>query len=1483
MKQIQFLSLFFFIIAIGLTRIQGQTADIMTGCAPLTVNFSPPASANSFFWDFKDQATSALASPSNTFLNPGTFIVEFRESPTGPIVGTISITVLNKPNPTFNADTNKGCSPLTVNFTNTTSVTSPINVNNYSWVYGDGGSSSGSSATHTFSGNRTFFVSLELQTNFPSCNVTRKYDDVISTSIPPNTSFITNPPSLVACTAPLNVSFTNTSTSNIGGSLTYMWDFGNSQTSTATNPPTQTYSVDGNYTIQLTATDTNNCSGIRIRGASVGTPTPNLIYKDTFCLNQVDTILNFSQGVSTWTFPPGVILMGYHDNVNPILNFTSPGDQTLLLNLSSGNCSSDTSFTIFVEEVNADFIVNPTYSCSYPVQVQYTSTSSSNAANFNWFDVDTISGRMPTHLLISTLQNPDITYNDPSTSTYSVNNFEDNIIELIAVSNNGCRDSIIKVDTIHEPNALILPSVTMGCIPLTVSFLNASTKDSKYDLVKWDWFFGDGSSISSTDSVSQSHTYTAIGEYYAYLVITNEVGCIDTSYSTLIKVGDSIPPDFTVDLTEICIGDTVRFTDITNSPLKDSIDAWHYSTESDRMFSCFGEANPFWVYQNEVGPQDVTMTVGFNGCFTSSTKPGLINVKGAVAEIYYTYFCSSPFTVNFQDSSINATSIQWYFGDGDSSNLSNPSHTYATTGDYQVILRAENIASGCVPTYDTTLIHIRNIKSSFTSDSLICQNNVSSLLAGNSEDVDADCAQGYRWIFSDPLMRPIRTSQDSSIARFLTTGTTNIQLITTDINGCQDSSEKTVRVYGIDAQFSIDDDTICFPTTVNFSDLSTSDTTITSWSWSFGNGNNFSSQQNSSFEYRETPSTRRDSNGNLLPFYAFLQVSNSIGCADNDSAFITLYEVSSKLTILDNTVCVGTPVNFSATDFTDYGSSLLYNWDFKDGNSSQLQSPSNTFQNPGEYPIELIVEELGSGCRDTINSNVSVRGFPNAGFSMSSDSIPIVCPNTNILFTDTTSTNSSTIRYNWNFGNGNVSSFQNPGTVYTSNGNYSIRLIAFEPAPYGCADTTSRSIEVRGPMGRFVSDLNGDTICRLEFVNFNLVDTVDVDNYRWDFGDGTSLDNVSPVNHQYTFVPPSGRTVAKLVLSNADGSCPVTQEEVINIYEVVANFQRNNGLDTAICFAPYPITNLSINATSWSWDFGDGTTSTQQEPGILNYDQPGTYQIQLSVMNDRLQCTDTITKEIILHPYPELMLIGDTICLEDTASTFILNPNSHWAYTWTSNPITEIIDSNANTITSRPLIDTEFYNTVVDTNNCSTTDTVTVFVLGPLNLDDFDTTIIAGDSIDLPLSINAGLYNFSWSRTDGLSCTNCSPPKAAPLDDTSYDLTLTDILGCFSYDVTFNIGVYPETFIEMPTSFTPNGDGINDLIFVEGWGIKELLEYKIVNRWGEIIFETTDLSKGWDGKYKGEVQNNDVYVYKVLVKTWRDEEKSKEGYINLIR
>jgi len=1475
LNRIKFIKICFLIISLSfIGNGYGQTADITEGCFPLTVQFTAPGVFPTYFWDFKDGASSTLQNPSNTFITAGTYVVEFKETIAGPIIGTVTINIYAKPVPAFSTDVTSGCVPLTVNFTDTTLLNPGIIITGYSWVFGDGGTSTGANTSHTFFTQGNYYVSLELTTNLPSCDVTLSYPNLISLTNPPLTSFTTTPSPATSCTAPLLVSFNNTS-SGSGAPLTYSWNFGNGNTSILANPLDETYLVDGSYQILLTATDTNGCSSSSQVNVSVGKPIANFQIPDTLCIGVADTMINLSPaGSYTWNFGAGATPIT-SALANPIVVFNTPGFHSITLTIN-GTCPDDTTIVIFVEDPIADFTSSPTYSCSDPMIVTFTPFTT-NAATYQWNF-----GNGQT----STLQNPVITFIVEDTTIYSINgpnNMNNYFSDTLTITTYaGCIATFISIDTIHEPNAVLVPNVSEGCLPLTVQFSDFSISNINEPIVNWEWIFGDGNSTTAGNNSPQSNTYTTMGQYNAYLIITNSAGCIDTSFHVIINVGDVITPLFSVDLTNVCPGDSVQFTDLTASPMGDSIDAWHYTTEGGMMFSCFQNPNPSWAYTTETGPQNVTLTVGYNGCYSSVTMPGLVNVMGPIAEMNYFCTCEQPFTVNFVDSSHSATSIIWNFGDGDTSSLANPTHIYAATGDYQVILTAFNSSSGCPISYDTSIVRIRDIQASFGSDSLLCQNIPSFFDASASQDVYGYCNKGYTWYFSDPGTRPITTGSATDSITFPVTGTNEVTLVVTDINGCKDTISSLVEVYGIDAGFTSDKDTICLSALVTFSDTSTSDTTITNWYWDFGDGQNYTNQDTSHNYFSSTFNTNPLDDDTIQ---VFLTITNAIGCLSVDSMYIYVYKPISNITASDNTICSGTTVNFTATDFTSHGSNLNFNWDFDDGiNTSNLQNPSNTFNSGGNYNVVLIYQEISSGCIDSSNITILVEDFPIAGFESPSDSLLFICPNDNVLFTDTTVSTYSPLTYFWDFGNSSTSIFANPGTTYPNSGTYTVELIVTVPAPYGCSDTTSQTYIVKGPVGNFYTDLMGDTICRLDSVNFTIFDTIAVDTFYWDFGDGTTGPGVSPISHQYTFVPPFGQTVAKLIMTNADGSCPLTVDTIISIYEVIADFDRNfNDIDTAICFQDYPFTNTSTNADYWYWDFGDGQTSLSQDPLTHSYANSGVYLVTLGVQNTQLTCTDTITKVIILHPIPDVIALGDTICEGDIGLISVENPSSNWSYWWESSPAILIINDSTPNASSQPLTNTDYTVHVVDSNDCINSTTTTLYVINELFLSNFDTIVGLGDTVYLPLNVNPAFYTFTWTPEAGLSCLDCAPPYVHPLENLFYHLEITDIFGCFTTEADYTINVHPETFVKVPTTFTPNGDGVNDIIYIKGWGIKELIEFKIFNRWGELIFETDDENVGWNGYYKGVLQNNDIYVYKIMVISWRDETQTLEGHINLMR
>ena len=191
---------------------------------------------------------------------------------------------------------------------------------------------------------------------------------------------------------------------------------------------------------------------------------------------------------------------------------------------------------------------------------------------------------------------------------------------------------------------------------------------------------------------------------------------------------------------------------------------------------------------------------------------------------------------------------------------------------------------------------------------------------------------------------------------------------------------------------------------------------------------------------------------------------------------------------------------------------------------------------------------------------------------------------------------------------------------------------------------------------------------------------------------------------------------------------------------------------------------------------------------------------------------------MVLHPIPEIAALGDTICEGNVGNISVIGAEITSDYVW--NSVIPVADPNISSTTSQPMFTADYEVVVLDTNGCTNLDTATIRVINPLVLSDWDTTIVIGDSICLPMNATEGLYVFDWTPTEGMDCDSCGSPCIQPLELITYSVSVTDILGCFTAEADFTIDVYPETFLAMPTTFTPNGDGANDVISVEGWGIK---------------------------------------------------------------
>ncbi len=1465
---------FLLIFSLFSVKSFGQSVSLTEGCAPLELHFTAPDGMSSYFWNFGDGVSSELSNPVNIYTTPGKYNVTFHETQGGPVIKTLIITVFPEPVIRFDV-VELGCVPYDAEFKNAVEISPLVPVNKYIWVFGDGDKSEGpADVTHTYAQAGSYNVSLGIETDHASCNITRLFSSAVEVTTKPKASFSTTPTDLFSCTAPLIVGFQNTSTGT--KSLQHSWELGNGVSNNSLNPPAQTYQ-EGIYTLKLKVNYANapSCADSITRTVSVGTPKPIIVVsEDSFCMHSVIEVSTPTPGFPTWDVGDDYMLLlapgtAERDQFNQRrfgLTYSKYGPRTVRLNIQSsdGRCSGDTSVTLHVKGFDIEAIAAPDTVCQLPVTVAYRVNASVPLDTIRW-EFSDIEDQA---LKYDSIVNPVRIYDSIGRpDEYYIGLWRKAMTATVTGLSNDLQCSFSsKVESVIDlPVAHFKPlSDTKGCVPLQVSFQDSSffSKEIRH----WIWHYGDGK-VDTTYALlgKVSHIYERPGDYQAFLVIETENGCVDTSFAILVEAGTSLADeiDFDADRKEVCPGEPVEFAVTRTSPL---VDAYHFRTEDNRSFHCSDRDVVQWSYKHMTGLQDVTLLVDYNGCISGVTKDNFITIKGAVAKIDYTAVCSAPYEYTFRSKSQNATSLQWDFADGNTSDLETIIHTFADNKNYLIRLTAQN-EDGCAPSVATATIQVRDVKAVIEMDSLVCINTDQVLDGGQSLDVHAECYTGYTWQFPTlSSQRPLTTASARSTFSFASPGWHTARLIVKDVHGCRDTAEARFKVYDMQVDALADDYDICIPATVAFTDLTKADTLIDQWEWTFGGGLS-STQQNTSQTYLNPPG----SNG-LYP--VSLTVTDVLGCKEKMEFTIGYYKPQSTITATkQGRICFGDSISLSASDYTEKGSNLAFRWDFGNGTTGADQMHKLLYDSLKTYTVRLTYEEIGSGCKDSTQLVVYQQEYPKAGFETNKDVEKTFCADLDLTFRDTSLfyPGSPAAANRWSFGNGQSATNRNEYSLTYGKGVYTVMLIA--STTYQCRDTASRVFEVFKPEGKMATDKQA--ICKGDSILFSLRDTVDVYSYTWAFGDGDTLSNVDSVHHRFNFHPPNGTTIGRLRLLDKQG-CSTVEEQPLYIHRVIAGFRR----DSVICYndGPNQFTNTSINDHTRRWFFGDGHSSDESNP-VHQYDTAGTYHVTIAIADDRYGCVDTVSKSVTIHANPVLTVAGDTGCLGNTLTMQVINPKPENTYKWS--PEEGLNDPWS----PAPLVNIAFSRTYsvveTDTNNCIDRGEAYAMVVRPIGLSDWDTTIIVGDTAIIPVR-KPDFYIFNWSPEEGLSCPDCDYPAVQPLEDIVYTLTVTDSLGCFVHPFEQTIYVKPETFVKLPTTFTPNSDGNNDIIYVKGWGIKELLDFRIFNRWGQEIYSSNDLNQGWDGTFNGVVQASDVYVYKVKVLTWRGEELYDEGYINLL-
>jgi PKD repeat protein len=1304
---------------------------------------------------------------------------------------------------------------------------------------------------------------------------------------------------------PLTVNFSDTSIGTLDPSNSY-WDFVNYQQTYIPNP---SYSFNNNrgtdtiYDVRLIAFSTFGCSDTAVFPVTVH-PFINATYgvdNLTDCSPFQTTVNPFgSIGVNTfhWSIYDATrTLMDSAFTRNNIASFafnhndiTQPNPDTLYISMHGENAYGcpDTAITkrmIIYPEVHAGFIKSEDAICD-SVDISFINNSFGYRLMHEWdlgdgaSFIDT-SGMGFTHryfnrtltdknYIIELITTSDYFCNDTLTDTITVHpfvkanfaiDFENNCSPLaVSLANislggsqfnwnfgDGTTQTTLTPDTLShiftnntdndtvfnirmqasnaygcadsmQRSVFLFPQVAAnfdfdspnsGCNPLPVVFIN----DSKGKNINYNWDFGDKTSSTSPAPPPKlyqnntSHDTT----YLVTLTVTNPVGC-DSSMTKPVQVFSNVTAEFSISRFDSCSPFKIRVDNYSTGGINDFI--WKYTPSDSIILHSFTDPD-IPVYRNTtLLPREYEIrlrTLNSHGC--QAVKRDTVTVFPEVLASFTpdkTVGCQ-PLLTTFTNHTniIPGTAFFWDFDDGRFSNKVTPEpHIFsntATVSSFHDVRLTANSQYGC---FDDTTIRVEvypYIYANFTIDR-------PSICSDMQFEIDRSNSRGginhYFWDYENDGS----TDEDKTDLRFFhtysNTGATNlnrqIKLTVTNAQGCDTSWVESIMVYPqVRAAFMVDQDVMCFPHTTVFSNNSQPAVPLT-YQWNFGDGST-SVDKNPRHDFKNFSQTADQT------FATTLTAMSEYGCDSTVSRLITIHpKPKADFTYPVTIACPPFPILFSNNS---KGTGLSYAWDFDNGNTSTLQNPSEVFTNDGstivENQIKLIVTTAFL-CGDTVIKPVQVYPDVSADFTASAWN---GC-NPLVINFDGTATNEN--EYYWYVDDKVFSNYEDPFYRFVnetaSNKTFTIRFKA--QSINGCsADTVKQVTVYPKPTGEFtpdpvVQDFNTETdITRVTMRNYTSNQAAWT--YAWNFGDGSTSAELTPVFVKEYLVwgdihNGNQIPVSMIVRNESNPGCSDTVDRYIVINPPLP--QVDLGSDVAGCMpvtVDFPSTVKYIYTESYQWDFGyRGNTSSDPLPASLTYDTAGVYLVRLAVEGDG--GTNWDYKRITVYPKPVV--------------TFSFAPG--------------LVLEESQTEPATPV---KFFNT---TNN--------------------------------------GI-NYWWDFGDE-NTSDVFEPSHVYADTGHYYVTLIAESGEGCFDTLMHptpVIVEGARLIEFPDAFIIDPGGPADenydpsvpdsRIFRPVTRGVEKYRLEIYNRWGELIYVSEDVNKGWNGYIKGSPVKQDVYVWKVSV------------------
>lgn len=1087
----------------------------------------------------------------------------------------VTIEIVPPPSVSLTADPTTICAGETVNFTQTTNG----GANYFQWNFDEGAGFQWTGAgnqSHTFDDPGTYDVSYTASIQGATAGCADTATVVITVLPRPTADFTLDQDA--ACDS-LTVTIANTSIS----AVSHLWEFGDGTTSTAVDPPPHFYGSAGNYTITLTVTNALGCTHSFSRTVDVFDPPTVGISVQNLCLGSV---AQFTPNITTapgnevitwsWDFGDGTT----SDLEAPTHEYAAAGPYVVTLDVTTPYCGNTGTQWLNVQPRPVAVIdAVPAIGCS-PLSVTFNN-SSTGASNYQWDlgDGVTTTEDAPTHVYLNT-GTTDILHT----------------VQLIATSPFGCSDTTTTQITVAPGvTAGFIHNGVAGCAPMDVDFTNTSTGAGSYL-----WDFGDGT--TSTD-VSPSHTFVNTSFFLDIRVVTltatSPAGCSATT-SQQIMVYPT--PNFTFVATPDsgCSPLTVTFPSVVGAVSY----AWDFGDGTTGT-----GPTPTHTYVNST-TNDQLFTVGLVGsnafgCTDTAEATVLVypnpTAQFALAELSGCH----PFTTQLVNQSTGADNYQWTYGDGQNSNtdLGQHEHTwnnFAGPGavSYTVGLTATTV-NGCSSTSTASVEVFPAVTAAFVAPDTGCAPLTVPFINVSTG------ATSYSWNFGNgqasTATAPTHTYQNQGLAD----ATFNPVLVATSAFGCTSTATAPILVHPQPlAQFIVGVPTGCQPLDVPFQDLSIG---ATSLQWNFGDGNSLNAAPgNTSHTYSHTSPTP-------VVFDAVLVATSANGCTDTTTHPVQVYPLVTATFTLDTIGC--SPLSVAITNTSVGGNSYL--WNMGDGNTLVGDAPTYTYVNtttaPQERTITLTVTSP-FGCTAMGTRTVTVYPTPTAAFMATPFSQ--LFPDATVDITNNTAPGNW--QYAWSFGDGATSNSQDPGThTYATWGDFTITLVVSNAY---CSDTVSQDIVIVPPLptANFLGQGQGCAPLTVEFTNTSWQGLT----YQWNFGDGGTSTADSPT---YTYNQPGTYSVSLTAIGINGNSNTLVKVDSVVVHPRALAFFVLQPEEVIVPSQPVFTYNLSSNATTFSWDFGDGTTSAEFNP-VHFYTQAGTYDVQL-IANNQWNCPDTFRIE----------------------------------------------------------------------------------------------------------------------------------------------------------------------------------------------------------------------------------------------------------------